>query len=379
MIEFNSPYHSGNEVKYIEQAVVNGALQAGGLFDEPIKAFLKKTLSVERVMLVHSCTAALEIAALAIEVKEGDEVIMPSYTYVSTANAFALRGASIKFVDVDPRTMCLDLDAVECALTDATKVVVPVHYGSASCDMDRLMALSEKYDFWVVEDAAQALYGYYKDQALGTIGHFGCISCHETKNIHAGGEGGLLFVKDNQILSKVAQIIEKGTNRQAFLEDRVSKYTWQSLGSSYGMSSLHSAYLYGQLERYQEIKAHRRRLFNAYVECLRPLENKGLSNFCLPNQNDGNGHLYYIKTKTTALRTQLTTYLKEHDVQAVSHYEPLHLAPAGKEFGDFIGQDRYTSKGASCLLRLPLHMNLTVEEVGVICQLIKEFYQENTC
>lgn len=373
-MKFNQPYMTGKEYEYIKEAMASGTLQSGGKFTASVKDFLEKSLPARRVHLLHSCTAALEIAALALDLKIGDEVIMPSYTYVSTANAFALRGAKIKFVDVDPLTMCLNLDCVEKALSSRTKVVVAVHYGSASCDMDRLMQLSQDHDFFVVEDAAQSLYGHYKAQALGTIGHIGCVSCHETKNIHAGGEGGILLVNDGALDDLVEQIIEKGTNRNAFLNREVSKYTWQTLGSSYGMSELHSAFLYAQLLEYEKITRHRRKLFKAYIEALSVLKNISVELFSLPDYNDGNGHLCYIKVSSESERTLLRHYLSNLNIETVSHYEPLHKSSAGLYYGVFIGHDQFTTLGAKRLLRLPLHMTITEADVIKVCKTIKQYY-----
>ncbi|MBN2899374.1 MAG: dTDP-4-amino-4,6-dideoxygalactose transaminase [Clostridia bacterium] len=376
MYAFNQPYLTGKEQNYITEALAGGRLQSGSAFDAEIKKLLQDALGAEDIFLVHSCTAALELSALAIDIQPGDEVIMPSYTYVSTANAFALRGADIIFVAVDSRTMCIDLDAVEAALTEKTKAVVPVHYGSASCDMDRLMRLSATHGFWVVEDAAQALFAHYKGRALGTIGHFGCFSCHETKNIHAGGEGGILSVNDHRWFQSVAQLIEKGTDRKAFLDKRVSRYTWQTLGSSYGMSGLHSAFLWGQLEHYKEITAHRRMLFNTYVTLLSEMASIHFDLFFLPEYNDGNGHLCYIKTLKVADRDLLKNHMAEHGIEALSHYEPLHASPGGLKYGRFVGEDTETVEGAKRLLRLPLHMALTHEDVRSICHVVSTFYKQ---
>lgn len=373
-MKFNQPYITGMEAQYITEAMTSGKLQSGGKFTATVKAFLSESLSARQVHLVHSCTAALEIAALALDVKAGDEVIMPSYTYVSTANAFALRGARVKFVDVDPLTMCLDLDCVEKALTTRTKVVVAVHYASASCDMDRLMQLSVDHDFFVVEDAAQSIYAHYKGRALGTIGHIGCISCHETKNIHAGGEGGILLVNDGSFDDLVEQIIEKGTNRNAFLNHDVSKYTWQTLGSSYGMSELHCAFLYGQLLEYETITQHRRKLVKAYIDALSVLKNIGVELFSLPNYNDGNGHLCYIKVSSELERTVLRRYLSNLNIETASHYEPLHTSNAGRCYGEFMAYDQFTTLGAKRLVRLPVHMALKEADVIKVCKLIKQYY-----
>lgn len=376
MIKFNQPFLSGNEEEYIKEAIMRGSLQGAGHYDHRVIKLLQEKLDIRDGFLVHSCTAALEIAALAMNIKAGDEVILPSYTYVSTANAFALRGAKLVFVDVDPRTMCIDLLAVKEAITSKTKVVVVVHYGGVSCDMDYLMALGKLHAFYVVEDAAQALFSSYKGKALGTIGHFGCISCHESKNIHAGGEGGLLFVNDTKFTNTVEQIIEKGTNRHDFLRNKVERYTWKTLGSSYGMSQLNAAFLLAQLESGEEVTTYRLSCVEQYRIGLEALRIKNYFEILeVPRYNKANGHLFYIKLKTSDVRSSLKAYLYNNKIESVSHYEPLHLSEVGLELGVFIGEEKHTVEGASCLLRLPLHHQLKEKDITAVVNSIKTFFE----
>ncbi len=376
MIKFNKAFLSGNEEKYIKEAIMNGPLQGNGPFDTRVIQQLQKTLNITDAYLVHSCTAALEIAALAIGISPGDEVIMPSYTYVSTGNAFALRGAKLIFVDVDPKTMCMDLNRVEQAITSKTKVIVPVHYAGFSCDMDRLMTLANSHNIIVVEDAAQSLFGAYKGKSLGTIGHFGCVSCHESKNIHAGGEGGILFVNDHIYSEIVEQIIEKGTNRIEFLNHKVTHYSWKTLGSSYGMSQLNAAFLLAQLESAKEVTTKRIKLYELYYNKLQPLVLAGHFEVLeSPSYNQGNGHLFYIKLKSPSIRSEIKQYLFNNGVESVSHYEPLHLSVVGREKGTFIGNDHHTVHGAACLLRLPLHNEVSEKNINDMTMLIKTYFE----
>lgn len=377
MKAFNRPYMNGREKEYIEEVYKEEKFQSNGTFDKKVSDLLKRELRAQNVFLVHSCTAALEIAALALDIEPGDEIILPSFTYVSTGNSFALRGAKLVFVDVNPRTMCIDLDAVMRAITPNTKVVVPVHYAGVSCDMNRLMMMSEAYGFAVVEDAAQSMFSKCRGQSLGTIGHFGCISCHETKNIHAGGEGGILLINDEKYLGKVQLILEKGTDRQAFLNSEVSRYTWKSLGSSYGMSQLNAAFLYGQLQTYEDNLKLRRNLYNQYNLLLEPLKEHGLLvTLEIPEYIEGNGHMFYIKLSSKETREELRNYMIKSGYECVTHYEPLHMSDAGMIFGSFHGEDCHTVQGAERLLRLPMHHEISEKDVMAICNAIKEFYNE---
>jgi dTDP-4-amino-4,6-dideoxygalactose transaminase len=376
VIKFNVPYQNGMEDIFMKGVFDRGHFQSGGKLSDILAERLESLTKANRVFPVQSCTAALEIAALALDIQPGDEVIMPSYTYVSTGNAFALRGARLVFVDIDPLTMNIDLGAVESAITDKTRVVVPVHYGGVSCDMDRLMALSNKHGFYVVEDAAQSINSRYKDRHLGTIGHFGCVSCHETKNIHGGGEGGLLFVNDETFTKSVEQIIEKGTNRRAFLNNEVDRYTWQTLGYSYGMGELNACFYLTQLQSLLEITSHRRKICELYRTEFFHLRDR-CEWLVVPTYNKDNGHVFYLKLRDEKKRSALKNYLKRHDIESVSHYEPLHLSPAGKQYGYFSGTDKYTTKDAARLLRLPVHNHLSMEDAIIVAKTVRDFFKED--
>ena len=375
MIQFNVPYQSGKETTYIQNIFEKGSFQGNGPTCNKLSKRLEEFTGSERVFTVHSCTSALEIAALAMDIQLGDEVIMPSYTYVSTGNAFALRGATLVFVDVDPRTMCLNLNAVEQAITTKTKAVVPVHYAGVSCDMDSLMTLARTYGFLVVEDAAQSINSFYKGNHLGTIGHVGCISCHETKNLHAAGEGGFLLINESSLIRKVEQIIEKGTNRQAFLNDEVDRYTWQTLGSSYGMAEVNAGFYLAQMEDVISITAHRKRICDLYRKRLSHLKSR-LEWLHIPDANMDNGHLFYIKLKDELERSALKAYLSGQGIQSVSHYEPLHLSAAGQRYGYFSGTDHHTTQDSKRLLRLPVHNHLTIEDAERVATAVNAYFKE---
>lgn len=376
MIKFNEPFYTGNEISHIQALMATKKLQ-GSCDENKSTDYLKQIMQSEEVFLVHSCTAALEIAALALDIKPGDEVIMPSYTYVSTANAFVLRGAKIIFVDVDEKTMNIDLVEVEKAITPQTKVIVPVHYGGVSCDMAALLVLANKHDIVIVEDAAQALFSKYQTQYLGTIGHLGCVSLHETKNITAGGEGGILFVNDKKLVNKIKMIVEKGTNRSEFLSGRINKYTWQTVGSSYLMSQLNAGFFMAQIEGAHDITKRRTAIFKSYLKGLADLiDNKRIETLEIPAYNEANGHLFYIKTRDESERNQLKNFLKSKHIESTSHYEPLHSSVAGKKYGTYVGTDRVTSKDSKRLLRLPLHMHLSNADVEEVIMRVKEFYDD---
>lgn len=377
MFKFNEIHNSKNEIKYVNEAIKSAKLQAMGYYDEKISDFMRRNFDIEYAYLVNSCTAALEISALLIDIEPGDEIIMPSYTYVTTASAFVRCGAKLIFVDVDESNMCIDLDAVESSITKKTKAIVTVHYAGVSCDIDQLLKLVEKYNLLLIEDAAQAIYSKYKDRYLGTIGHIGCFSFHETKNITSAGEGGMLIINDESLVEKAKMIIEKGTDRSAFLEKKVSSYTWKTIGSSYGMSQLNAAFLYAQLEDASYITNTRREHMTSYIEELLPLsiENK-IEIFEVPEFSISNGHMFYIKTKDELERLKLVNYLKDNNIDALSHYEPLHSSDAGKKYGCFSGLDNVTTRDAKRLLRLPLHTNLNKEDIIYISGVIKEFYDE---
>ena len=353
MIPFNAPPVVGTELDYMQSAMGSGKLCGDGGFTRRCQQWLEQRFGSAKVLLTPSCTASLEMAALLLDIQPGDEVIMPSYTFVSTANAFVLRGAKIVFVDVRPDTMNIDETLIEAAITDKTRVIVPVHYAGVACEMDTIMALAKKHNLFVVEDAAQGVMSTYKGRALGTIGHIGCFSFHETKNYTAGGEGGATLINDKALIERAEIIREKGTNRSQFFRGQVDKYTWRDIGSSYLMSDLQAAYLWAQLEAADRINQQRLALWQNYYDALAPLAKNGRIE--LPSIPDGcvqNAHMFYIKLRDIDDRSALINFLKEAEIMAVFHYIPLHGCPAGERFGEFHGEDRYTTKESERLLRL---------------------------
>lgn len=374
MISFNVPPVVGSEVKYIEKAIKNRKICGDGEFTKECTGWLENKTGTSKALLTTSCTHATEMAALLCEIQPGDEVIMPSYTFVSTADAFVLRGATAVFVDIRPDTMNIDENLIEDAITDKTKAICPVHYAGVSCEMDKIMEIAEKYNLKVVEDAAQGIMSSYKGKPLGTIGDYGCFSFHETKN-YSMGEGGALLIKDPKMAEEAEIIREKGTNRSKFFRGQIDKYTWVNVGSSYLPSELNAAYLWAQLEKADEINNYRLDLWNQYYEQLKPLTEEGLIE--LPTIPEGcvhNAHMFYIKAKNLEERTKLISFLKENEILAVFHYIPLHTAPAGMKFGRFSGEDRYTTKESERIMRLPMYYGLKKEEVEYICSKVKEFY-----
>lgn len=374
MINFNVPPFTGNEMKYIERAVENQKICGDGEFTKKCSEWLEKRTGTKKCLLTTSCTHALEMAALLAGIKEGDEVIMPSYTFVSTADAFVLRGAKIVFVDIRPDTMNIDENLIEEAITERTKAIAPVHYAGVGCEMDKIMEISDRHDLFVVEDAAQGIMASYKEKPLGTMGDFGCFSFHETKN-YSMGEGGALLIRDEKYIETAEVFREKGTDRTKFFRGQVDKYRWIDYGSSYLPSDMNAAYLYAQLEMADEINDIRLARWNSYYNKLGGLADQGkielphIPKYCLHN-----GHMFYIKTKDMAERTALIDFLKENNIYSVSHYVPLHSAPAGLRFGRFQGEDRYTTSESGRLLRLPMFYKLTEEEVVYITDKVKEFY-----
>ena len=375
MIDFNRPPYVGKELEYIKEAVLQNRMLCGdGAFTQKCSAWIREKLEVPYALLTTSCTHALEMAAYLADIQPGDEVIMPAYTFVSTADAFVLRGARIVFVDVHPETMNIDETKIEAAITDKTKAIVPVHYAGVACEMDTIMALAEKYGLKVIEDAAQGVHAFYKGKALGTIGDFGCYSFHETKN-YTMGEGGAIVFKDEKYLEKAEILREKGTDRSKFFRGQVDKYTWVDFGSSYLPSELNAAYLYAQLEACDQIDEKRMDIWDYYDERLHDLALAGLiEQPFVPEYAKHNAHMYYIKTKDLETRTRLISYLKDHDVKAVFHYVPLHTATAGRKFGRFHGEDLYTTRESERLVRLPMYYSLSMEDAAKVVHLIHEFY-----
>jgi dTDP-4-amino-4,6-dideoxygalactose transaminase len=359
MIPFNAPPVVGTELDYMKDAMASGKLCGDGGFTRRCQQWIEQRFDTAKALLTPSCTASLEMAALLLDIQPGDEVIMPSFTFVSTANAFVLRGAKAVFVDIRPDTMNIDESKIEAAITEKTKVIVPVHYAGIACEMDTIMAIAKKHNLYVVEDAAQGVMSTYKGKALGSIGHIGCFSFHETKNYTAGGEGGATLINDPSLIERAEIIREKGTNRSQFFRGQVDKYTWRDIGSSYLMSDLQAAYLWGQLDAADHINQRRLALWQNYYQALLPLAQQ--ERIELPSIPDGcqqNAHMFYIKLRDIEDRSQFISYLKEAEIMAVFHYIPLHDCPAGEKFGVFSGQDRFTTKESERLVRLPLFYNM---------------------
>jgi len=376
MIFFNKAPYTGNEDKYIAQAIKKGKLSGGGYFNQKCEKWFEESFGSKKTLLTPSCTAALEMTAILIDIQPGDEVIMPSYTFVSTANAFVLRGAKIVFVDIRPDTMNIDENKIENAITKKTKAIVPVHYAGVGCDMDKIMSIANKYNLYVIEDAAQGMMSTYKNKYLGTLGHFGCYSFHETKNYTSGGEGGLLLINDEKFIERAEIIREKGTNRSQFFRGMVDKYTWVDVGSSYLLNEISAAYLWGQIEMAKEINENRLKSWNIYYKGLKELEEKSyLTLPVIPKDISHNAHMFYIRVKDLEERTSLLNYLNENDIKAVFHYIPLHSSPAGIKFGKFVGKDEYTTRESEKLIRLPLYYGITKENLEYIISTIKKFFK----
>ena len=354
MIDFNRPPFVGKELDYIREAVESGKICGDGMFTKKCSEWIRNNLSTKYALLTTSCTHALEMAAYLSDIQPGDEVIMPSYTFVSTADAFVLRGARIVFVDIRPDTMNIDETLIEDAITEKTRAIVPVHYAGVACEMDTILGLAETYHLKVVEDAAQGVRAYYKGRPLGTLGDFGCFSFHETKNYSMGEGGALLFQKD-AYLERAEILREKGTDRSKFFRGQIDKYTWVDYGSSYLPSDLNAAYLSAQLEACEDIDARRMAVWNLYHRRMRPLEEAGLlERPFVPDYARHNAHMYYIKVKDMDVRTRLIDFLKEKGISSVFHYIPLHSAGAGQKFGRFHGEDQWTTRESQRLLRLPM-------------------------
>ena len=374
MIYFNNPPFVGNELEYVRQAIDNQKICGDGPFTKKCSQWIESKTGTSKALLTTSCTHATEMAALLLDIKPGDEVIMPSYTFVSTADAFVLRGAKAVFVDIRPDTMNIDENLIENAITEHTKAIVPVHYAGVSCEMDKITEHALKYNLKIVEDAAQGLLSTYKGKMLGTIGDFGCYSFHETKN-YSMGEGGALLIRDPNYIEKAEIIREKGTNRSKFFRGQIDKYTWVDAGSSYLPSDLNAAYLWAQLEQADKIFDNRMKTWNLYYELLTDLQKQGVISLpVVPENCAHNAHMFYIKAKDLDERTHLIDFLKEQGILAVFHYIPLHTAPAGKKFGVFCGEDRYTTKESERLVRLPMYYGLEEEKVVYIANKIKDFY-----
>ncbi len=374
MISFNIPPYIGDEDASVLEAIHSQKISGDGQFTKRCQQWIESTLGAKKALLTTSCSDALELSALLIDVQPGDEIIMPAYTFVSTANAFALRGGVPVFVDIDPCTMNLDAGLIEAAITDRTKAIVPVHYAGVSCDMRMILSLAQKYNLKVIEDAAQGVTSYYEQQALGTFGNFGCFSFHETKN-YSMGEGGAILIQNEEDIDRAEIIREKGTNRSQFWRGMVDKYTWVSVGSSFLPSELNAAYLLPQLIKSEMIRNDRLRSWATYAEILRPLADEGFIELpFIPDECSHNAHMFYIKAKDLDERTRLIRFLKENGVESVFHYIPLHTSPAGKSLGRFHGEDRFTTRESERILRLPMYFRLAQSDIEKACDMIGSFY-----
>jgi dTDP-4-amino-4,6-dideoxygalactose transaminase len=376
MIPFNKPARTGHEDSFVVDAMNGTAMSGNNIYTRLCERWFEQSLPCKRAMLVTSCTHALEMAAILLDIQAGDEVIVPSYTFVSSANAFALRGAKIVFAEVVPATLNLDIDKLEKLITVNTKAIVPVHYAGVSCDMLGLMDLAKQYNVKVVEDAAQCIGSKYNNQSVGIHGHLATFSFHETKNITAAGEGGMLVINDEELKERAEILRDKGTNRRQFYEGKVDKYTWVDIGSSYLLGELNAAYLYSQLENLQQINAARLTCWNTYYQQLAHLESRGyLQRPTIPADCEHNGHIFHIRVKDLECRTNLIDYLYERNVVTVFHYVPLHSSPMGKKVGHCLTNMQVTTKESERLLRLPLYFGLKNAEIELVTQHIHEYFE----
>jgi dTDP-4-amino-4,6-dideoxygalactose transaminase len=375
MINFNRPPFLGTEFDYIRQAVENQKICGDGPFTKQCNEWIEDKTGTAKALLTTSCTHALEMAALLLDIKPGDEVIMPSFTFVSTADAFVLRGAKIVFVDIRPDTMNINEKLIEDAITDKTKAIVPVHYAGVGCEMDTIMDIARRHNLAVVEDAAQGVMSEYKGRALGSIGDYGCYSFHETKN-YSMGEGGAILIKDESKIPDAEILREKGTNRSRFLRGQIDKYTWVNYGSSYLPSDMNAAYLWAQLQEADKINNDRLASWQKYHDAFELLEKKGaVRRPIIPDECKHNAHMYYLITESLDTRTKFISYLKENGVMAVFHYVPLHSAEAGQKFGRFHGEDKYTTNLSERLVRLPMFYGLEEKESDLIIEKVCEFFK----
>lgn len=375
MIKFNIPPYVGNEIEYMQQAIAAHKICGDGEYTKKCNKWIEEKTGTTKALLTTSGTQALELAAISAGIEPGDEVILPSFTFSSTANAFVMRGAKLVFVDIRPDTKNIDETLIEDAITDKTKAIVPVHYAGVGCEMDTIMDIAKRHNLVVVEDAAQGVMSTYKGKALGGIGDFGCYSFHETKN-YSMGEGGAILIKDSTKAEEAEIIREKGTDRSRFLRGQVDKYSWVTMGSSFLPSDMNAAYLYAQLEMADEINNDRLSNWNVYYEMLKPLEEEGFITLpVIPEECEHNAHMFYVVTKDIDERGKLIGHLKENGVQSVFHYVPLHSAKAGLKYGRIHGEDKHTTDISNRLMRLPMYYGLGRDEVEVVCEQIKSFYK----
>lgn len=376
MIPFNRPPHTGNEDQYVFAAMRSEKISGDGKYGLLCQQWFEQQLNCKKALLTPSCTQALEMAAILIDIQPGDEVIMPSYTFVSTANAFVLRGAKIVFVDIRPDTLNIDEILIEQAITPKTKAIVPVHYAGVGCEMDVIMDIAERHGLFVVEDAAQAMMAKYKGRQLGTIGHMAAYSFHETKNFTSGGEGGLLIINDERFVQRAEIIREKGTNRSQFFRGMVDKYSWVDIGSSYLPSEIQAAYLWGQLELADQITHNRLKTWNVFRNRLQELEDKGVVELpVIPDECSHNGHMFYLKLKNLDERTEMLEHLKANGIYAVFHYIPLHSSVAGVRFSRLEGEDRYTTCESERVVRLPIWYGMDDEIIEYIINHVFAYFE----
>lgn len=376
MINFNVPPFTGKEFVYMKEAVDNKKICGDGPFTKKCDSWMEERFGTKKALLTTSGSSALDMAAFLCDLKPGDEVILPSFTFSSTANSFVLAGATLVFVDIRPDTMNIDETKIEAAITDKTKVICPVHYAGVACEMDTIMDIAKEHGLMVVEDAAQGVMSTYKGRALGTIGDFGCFSFHETKN-YSAGEGGAILINNQDYIEKAEILREKGTNRAQFFRGQVAKYNWVDFGDSYLQSDLNAAYLWAQFEMADEINSNRLATWNTYYKAFKPLQEQGMIE--LPNIPEGcvhNAHMFYIKCKDLETRQEYIKFMKENDIQCVFHYVPLHSAPAGKKFGRFAGEDKYTTSDSDKLVRLPMYYNMDDGDLKRVINKTIEFFNK---
>ena len=375
MIEFNKIFYTGNEIKYIKNAMLNKTLHGNGKYSNKVCKLLEQKYKIPKVMLLPSCTSALEMSAIILDLNYGDEVIMPSYTFVSTANAFLLRGCKIKFVDIDPMTMNVSIEEIKKAVNEKTRAVITVNYAGVSIDYDKLLPFLKERDIYLIEDNAQGIGAKYNEKFLGSIGDFGCISFHDTKNITSGGEGGAIFINNKKFIEKAEIISEKGTDRRAFIDKKVLKYSWKMMGSSYLMNEIDAAFLLAQIESVYEINSYRNEIWKNYYNGLEDLEKNGyLIRQFIPEYAKSNGHMFFIRLKTNEELKKLKNFLFENGIEALTHYVSLHTSKAGRENCEFIGSDIYTTSQSDLLLRLPMNNKLSFDDVKYIVNKIKTYF-----
>ena len=374
-VPFNKRPFIGDEAHYVADAIEEHSLSGNGKYTKKCENWFENNLGCKRAILTPSCTAALEMAAILIDIRPGDEVIMPSYTFVSTANAFILRGATVVFIDIRPDTMNINEDLIEQAITEKTKAIVVVHYAGVACEMDSVMALANHHKIYVIEDAAQGIQSYYRNRPLGTIGHIGALSFHDTKNLTSGGEGGLLMINDGQFSKRAEIIRDKGTNRSAFLDGQVDKYTWVDIGSSYLPCELQAAYLWGQLQNVEHITDKRLAIWSEYFRALRELESQELIDLpVIPSQCKHNAHMFYILLRNMVERTDFINHMKSSGIAVAFHYIPLHSSPGAARSKRFSGHDSYTTSQSERLVRLPLFYGMAQEECDFVVSKVKSFF-----